>query len=124
MQTRADRLSAADAITHSEDTMISSSLRAVIMGFAIALLASACGGSATANEGDGIGVVRALGAGGKTITLEHGDLPGLMRAMTMEFAVAEPAQLAGVEVGETVAFHLVYEDGAYTITELREQPAQ
>jgi Cu/Ag efflux protein CusF len=54
------------------------------------------------------------------VTLEHGDIPGLMRAMTMEFAVAQPAQLAGVELGERVEFHLVYEGGAYTITELRE----
>jgi Cu/Ag efflux protein CusF len=83
-----------------------------------ALLAGACDGSP--NEGDGRGVVRALGAGGNTVTLEHSEIPGLMKAMTMEFAVAQPAQLAGVEVGETVEFHVVYEGGAYTITELRE----
>jgi Cu/Ag efflux protein CusF len=82
------------------------------------LLALACGGST--NEGDGTGIVRALGAGGASVTLEHGDIPGLMRAMTMEFAVAKPEQLVGVEVGETVAFHLVHEGGAYTITQLRE----
>jgi Cu/Ag efflux protein CusF len=86
-----------------------------------ALLAAACGGAST-SEGDGTGVVRALGADGKTVTLEHGEIPGLMKAMTMEFAVAQPAQLAGVEVGELVEFHLVYEGGAYTITELRELP--
>ncbi len=82
------------------------------------LFASACGGKA--NEGDGTGVVRAIAADQATITLEHGDIPGLMQAMTMEFAVAEPAQLAGLELGETVEFHLVYADGAYTVTELHE----
>ena len=82
------------------------------------LFASACGGEA--NEGDGTGIVRAIAADQATITLEHGDIPGLMQAMTMEFAVAEPAQLAGLAVGETVAFHLVYAEGAYTITALQE----
>ena len=89
---------------------------------ASAALALACGGG-NANEGDGTGRVRALGAGGSTVTLEHGDIPGLMRAMTMEFAVAKPELLAGVEVGDTVEFHLVHAGGAYTITELRETPA-
>ena len=93
-------------------------MTALALALAGALL-TACGGG-NANEGDGTGIVRAIGAGGTTVTLEHGDIPGLMQAMTMDFAVAQPAQLAGVEVGETVEFHLVYEGGAYTITELRE----
>ena len=83
-----------------------------------ALIAAAC--SAKSNEGEGKGIVRALGAGGATITLEHGEIPGLMMGMTMEFAVAKPELLAGVEVGETVEFHLVHEGDAYTVTELRE----
>ena len=83
------------------------------------LLASACGESVT--EGDGTGIVRAIAPDQRAITLEHGDIPGLMTAMTMEFAVATPAQLTGVAIGETVAFHLVYAEGAYTLTELREQ---
>lgn len=86
-----------------------------------AALALACGGGGE-SQGEGTGRVRALGAGGSTVTLEHGDIPGLMRAMTMEFAVAKPEQLAGVEVGDVVEFHLVEAGGAYTITELREKP--
>jgi Cu/Ag efflux protein CusF len=69
---------------------------------------------------DSTGVVRAIAADPSTITLEHGDIRGLMQAMTMEFAVATPGELAGVEAGETVEFHLVYADGAYTASELRE----
>ncbi|MBM4382619.1 MAG: copper-binding protein [Deltaproteobacteria bacterium] len=88
------------------------------LALAGALLAACVGGAA--NEGDGTGVVRAIAPDGARVTLEHGDIPGLMQAMTMDFAVAQPAQLAGVEVGETVEFHLVYDGGAYTITELRE----
>jgi Cu/Ag efflux protein CusF len=89
----------------------------ILAGLGLAL--AACGGGQT-NQGDGTGVVRAIAADRAAVTLEHGDIPGLMQAMTMDFAVAQPAQLAGVEVGETVEFHLVYEAGAYTITELRE----
>lgn len=66
--------------------------------------------------------MRALPADGRKVTLEHGDIPGVMKAMTMEFAVARPELLAGVEVGETVAFRVVYEGGVYTLTELRETP--
>jgi len=83
-----------------------------------ASLLAACGGGPS--EGDGTGIVRAVAPDGARVTLEHGDIPGLMQAMTMEFALAQPEQLAGVEVGETVEFHLVYEAGAYTITKLRE----
>jgi Cu(I)/Ag(I) efflux system periplasmic protein CusF len=83
-----------------------------------ALIAVAC--STGPNEGDGTGIVRALGAGGATVTLEHGEIPGMMMGMTMEFAVAKPELLAGVEVGDTVEFHLVHEGDAYTVTELRE----
>jgi Cu/Ag efflux protein CusF len=91
---------------------------AATVALIVGLFASACGGKA--NEGDGTGIVRAIAADQATITLEHGDIPGLMRAMTMEFAVAEPAQLSGVAVGETVEFHLVYVDGTYSVTELRQ----
>jgi Cu/Ag efflux protein CusF len=87
----------------------------------LAALALACSGGVT--EGDGTGVVQAIAAERGAVTLAHGEIPGLMKAMTMEFAVAKPEQLNGLEVGETVAFHLVYADGAYTITELRETPA-
>ena len=85
-----------------------------------ALLVAACGGKG--NAGDGAGSVRAIAADQSTITLEHGDIPGLMKAMTMEYAVAKPEQLAGVAVGDTVEFHLVHAEGAYSVTELRETP--
>jgi Cu(I)/Ag(I) efflux system periplasmic protein CusF len=90
----------------------------VAASLSTSLFASSCDGKA--NEGDGTGIVRAIAPDQRAITLEHGDIPGLMKAMTMEFAVATPAQLAGVAVGETVAFHLVYAEGAYTITALQE----
>jgi Cu/Ag efflux protein CusF len=84
----------------------------------VALLAAACGGAKA--EGDGTGIVRALGADGRSVTIEHGDVPGVMGAMTMEFPVEPPEQLAGVAVGDRVDFHLVSADGRITVTRLRE----
>lgn len=93
-------------------------LRALAVLALVAALAVACGGGST-SEGDGRGVVRALGADGRSVTLEHGDVPGVMNAMTMEFAVEPAEQLAGVAVGDRVDFHLVYAEGRYTVTQLR-----
>jgi Cu/Ag efflux protein CusF len=87
----------------------------------VGVLLAACGGGQV-NEGDGTGIVRGIDAKGATVTLEHGDVPGLMRAMTMTFSVARPELLTGIAVGETVDFHLVHEDGTYTVTALREKP--
>lgn len=83
----------------------------------LAALALAC--SESAQEGDGRGVVRALAADRQRITLEHGDIPGLMGAMKMEFELADPALAGAVAVGDEVEFRLRYADGAYTVTALR-----
>jgi len=76
----------------------------------------ACGGSAT--EGSGTGVVRGVDAAHATVTLEHGDIPGVMKAMTMTFEVTDRELLEGVDVGEEVDFHVRYADGKYTVTEI------
>jgi Cu/Ag efflux protein CusF len=98
-------------------------MRRLAKGWTLAAaLAIALGGCArSGHEGDGVGVVRAIGPERRTITLEHGDIPGLMKGMTMEFDVASPELLNDVEVGETVAFHLVHENGAYTVTRVTER---
>ena len=70
-------------------------------------------------EGRGTGVVRGIDTAKAQITLEHGDVPGLMQAMTMTFDVADPKLLEGIEVGDEVGFSLRYADGSYTVTDLR-----
>lgn len=97
-----------------------SSLRArgIVCLLAAALSVAACGGEGSA-EGRGTGVVRGIDTAKAQITLEHGDVPGLMQAMTMTFDVADPKLLEGIEVGDEVGFSLRYADGSYTVTDLR-----
>lgn len=83
---------------------------------AAAIAAAACGGGS--DSGQGSGVVRGIDTANAQITLEHGDIPGLMKAMTMTFAVADPQLLEGVEVGNEVDFRVRYADGKYTVTEI------
>jgi Cu/Ag efflux protein CusF len=81
---------------------------------AIATLACGSGGA----EGAGAGTVRGIDRANATVTLEHGDIPGLMKAMTMTFEVADPKLLDAVEVGNEVDFRVRYADGKYTVTDV------
>jgi Cu/Ag efflux protein CusF len=63
-------------------------------------------------------VVRGVDAARGEITIDHGEIPGLMAAMTMSFAVDDPALLEGVAVGTEVDFRVREEGGRYTVTEL------
>jgi Cu/Ag efflux protein CusF len=92
-----------------------------IVALALAAIAIACGGDA-ASQSEGRGVVRGLSADRTSITLEHGDIPGLMSAMTMDFALADPALATDLAVGDEVEFRLRYAGGVYTVTELRRAP--
>ncbi|MBK9137983.1 MAG: SCO family protein [Verrucomicrobia bacterium] len=51
------------------------------------------------------GVVREL-PGGDTVRIRHEEIPGYMAAMTMPFTVKDPAELAGIQVGDTVTFRM------------------
>jgi Cu/Ag efflux protein CusF len=83
-----------------------------IVALAAGLVLAACGG---ASEGEGRGVVRGVDAGKSQVTLEHGEIPGMMKAMTMTFDVEDPALLSGLEKGDQVGFRLRYADGSYTV---------
>ncbi len=76
-------------------------MRGLALAAAFALLA--CGRAETF---DASGVVRAVRSPERQITIEHGDIAGLMPAMTMSFDVADPALLAGLEPGQFVEFTL------------------
>jgi Cu/Ag efflux protein CusF len=41
------------------------------------------------------------------IMLKHGDIPGLMPAMTMDYKVAEVKQIEGLKPGDTISADLV-----------------
>ena len=55
------------------------------------------------------------------VTLDHDDIPGLMKAMTMEFPVKDAKVLDGLEVGDQVQGKLLVESGKYLITELKKR---
>jgi protein SCO1 len=53
------------------------------------------------------GEVISVDAGKKLIMVKHGDIPGLMPAMTMTYQVAEPKQLETLQPGDKIAADLV-----------------
>ncbi len=57
-------------------------------------------------EGSGKGIVRAIDTGARTITLDHGTIPNVMDAMTMEYYCDQPKSLRELKVGDSVAFTL------------------
>jgi Cu/Ag efflux protein CusF len=56
--------------------------------------------------GQGKGIVRAIDTGARTITLDHGTIPNVMDAMTMEYYCDQPKALRELKVGDSVAFTL------------------
>ena len=61
--------------------------------------------------------MRGIDVGKAQVTLEHGDVPGLMQEMPMTFEVTDPKLLEGVE-GNEVDFRVRYENGEYSVTDL------
>ena len=46
----------------------------------------------------------------QTMTVKHGDIPGLMPAMTMSYMVAEPKQIEALKPGDKITADLVVSD--------------
>lgn len=67
------------------------------------------------------GKVVALDAAKKTVTLDHEDIPGLMKAMKMEFKVEDEARLSGVGPGDAVQGKLRADGGSYVVTSLEKR---
>jgi Cu/Ag efflux protein CusF len=57
-------------------------------------------------EGHGRGIVRAIDTGARTVTLDHGNIPNIMDAMTMEYYCDQPESLHILKVGDSVQFTL------------------
>jgi len=64
-----------------------------------------------AGHGTAVDVDRAA----RTVTLDHGDIPGLMKGMTMTFAVAPDVDLEKIEKGAIVDFRVKSEGSAVTV---------
>lgn len=91
------------------------------VAFAIAVLLihalAACSPPAP-TEHAGQGKTIEIDPAARTITLEHGELPGLMQAMTMTFAVAPEVDLARVGEGAEVDFRVRSEGSTITVIAL------
>ena len=65
------------------------------------------------------GEVVAVGQDKKTVTIDHKDIPDLMKGMKMEFTVEDSTVLEGIEAGDGVQGRLKVEGDDYIITSLR-----
>ncbi len=84
----------------------------------LAVSLAACG-SGTPDHGTGKGTVAAVDAAKGEITLDHGDIPGVMGAMTMTFSVPDKKILDGVTPGAKVEFDVEVVKGDYRVTAIR-----
>ena len=67
------------------------------------------------------GTVVAVNPGKRTVTLDHEEIPGRMKAMRMEFGVADASLLDGLTTGNAVAGRLAVRGGDYVLTELKKR---
>ena len=83
-----------------------------------------CTGTPTekAKEYDIKGKVLAVDSKKPAVTLDHEDIPGIMKAMEMEFPVESPKLLEGLRVGDQVQGRLKKAaSGEYLITHLEKR---
>lgn len=99
------------------------SSRARFCGLALALLlgVAACSAGDQVQTGTGQGSVVAIDAAAGEVTLDHGEIPGVMGAMKMSFPVADPKLLEGLQPGQQVEFDVEYRGGMYTVKAIRPQ---
>jgi Cu/Ag efflux protein CusF len=90
-----------------------------LAAIALSIALFGCGGEPPGTAKPGHGVIRGLDVRAALVTIEHGEIPDLMMAMTMTFSVDDPTLLEGVAVGDEVDF-LVEQDGErYVVTQIR-----
>jgi Cu/Ag efflux protein CusF len=65
------------------------------------------------------GIVKDLDAKAGTVTIDHENIPGVMMAMTMTYAVADPAVLQNVAVGQAIDFRLRKNGDNFVVTEIK-----
>jgi protein SCO1/2 len=88
------------------------------LALALAAAGGACGHKSTAKRYPLQGQVLSVDVGRQEITISHGDVPGLMPAMTMAYPVASAKLLDGRTAGELVAATLEVDDAMGRIVEI------
>jgi Cu/Ag efflux protein CusF len=98
-------------------------LRMMVLLIPLALVG--CGGSnqgTTAGKDYPIkGKVIAVDPSKPSVKLDHEEIPGLMKAMEMDYAVADAKLLEGIKAGDLVQGQLRVESGKYVITRLEKR---
>jgi protein SCO1/2 len=98
-----------------------------LLALSAALSLAGCGGGgsdkkdAADKQYEVKGKVVAVDAEKKSITLDHEDIPGLMKAMKMPFALENPKVAEGLQPGDRVQGHLQVKSGEYIITHLEKR---
>ena len=76
-----------------------------------------CGGAANRNH-PGRGTVVSVEPENREVTIDHEDIPGFMKAMTMTFNVAPGVALEGLGEGTEISFRVRERGGTYIVTEI------
>jgi protein SCO1/2 len=101
-------------------------LRSLLVALAVPLALAGCSGGTTsrpqgADSYDIKGKVTALAPAKPAVTLDHEDIPGLMKAMTMEFRVEDAKLLEGLQIGDRVRGRLKKTESGLVITRLEKR---
>ena len=67
------------------------------------------------------GKVLAVDLGKPSVKLDHEEIPGLMKAMEMDYPVENAKLLEGIKAGDQVQGQLKVESGKYIITRLEKR---
>jgi protein SCO1/2 len=70
------------------------------------------------------GKVVAVNVAKASVTLDHEDIPGLMKGMQMEFSVADAKLLEGIKAGDQVQGRLKKSESGYVLTQLEKRAGQ
>jgi protein SCO1/2 len=101
-------------------------LAALVVGLLMGLALSGCSQptpntDTSVKEYDIKGKVVSIDRDVNTIKLDHEDIPGLMKAMTMNFPVENAKTLEKLEAGDQVEGKLKIMPGKYVLTQLEKR---
>jgi Cu/Ag efflux protein CusF len=91
-------------------------LVATTLAWLAVALGAAC--SAPVEDHSGAGIIRAIDTESRQLTIEHGDISGLMKAMTMSFTAAQGVPIDDLEVGDPIEFRVKEEGGVYIVDQI------
>jgi protein SCO1/2 len=69
------------------------------------------------------GVVRGFAPDRTTVSIQHEDVPGFMPSMTMPFSVKDQKDIAGLKIGDGIAFRMTVTDEDLFLDQVKKIPA-